>query len=70
MNKPIYLELSTVELSMIVLYKFYFDYVKPKYCEKANLYYVDTYSFILYIKTDDIYKGNAEDIETRFDTFN
>ena len=27
-------------------------------------------SFILYIKTDDIYKYNAEDIDTRFDTLN
>ena len=27
-------------------------------------------SFIVYIKTDDIYKNIAEDIETRFDTWN
>ena len=26
------------------------------------------YSFIVYIKTDDIYKDIAEDVETRFDT--
>ena len=30
----------------------------------------DTESFIVYIKTDDIYKDIAEDIETRFDTLN
>ena len=29
---------------------------------------MDTDSFIVYIKTDDIYKDIAEDIETRFDT--
>ena len=29
---------------------------------------MDTGSFIVYIKTDDIYKDTAEDIETRFDT--
>ena len=29
---------------------------------------MDTESFIVYIKTDDIYKDIAEDIETRFDT--
>ena len=28
------------------------------------------YSFIVYIKTDDIYKDIAEDVETRFDTSN
>ena len=31
---------------------------------------MDTDSFIVYIKTDDIYKDIAEDIETRFDTWN
>ena len=32
--------------------------------------YVDTPSFIVYIKTDDIYKDIAEDVQTRFDTSN
>ena len=32
--------------------------------------YIDAGSFILYIKTHDIYKDIAEDIETRFDTSN
>ena len=31
---------------------------------------MDTYSFIVYIKTDDICKDIAEEIETRFDTSN
>ena len=29
---------------------------------------MDTHSFIVHVKTDDIYKDIAEDIETRFDT--
>ena len=29
---------------------------------------MDTNSFIVYIKTNDIYKDIAEDVETRFDT--
>ena len=36
MNKPVYLGLSILELSKIVIYHFWFDYVKSKYCEKAN----------------------------------
>ena len=32
--------------------------------------YMDADSFIVYIKTDDIYKDIAENIETRFDTSN
>ena len=31
---------------------------------------MDTDSFIVYLKTDNIYKYIAEDVETRFDTSN
>ena len=41
-----------------------------KNMEKEQLCYMDTDSFIVYIKTDDIYKGIPEDVETRFDTLN
>ena len=52
------------------MHEFWYDYVKPKYGEKAKLFYMDTDSFIVYIKTDDIYKDIAEDVETRFYTSN
>ena len=32
--------------------------------------YIDTDSFIVYIKTNDIYKDVAEDVKTKFDTSN
>ena len=70
MNKPVYLGLSILELSTIFMYEFWYDYVKPRYGEKAKLGYIDADSFIVYIKTDDIYKNIAEDVETRFDTSN
>ena len=70
MNKPVYLRLSILELSKILMYELSYDYVKPKYGEKAKLCYMDTDSFIVYIKTDDIYKNITEDVETRFDTSN
>ena len=54
----------------MLMYEFWHDYVKPKYCKKAKLCYMDTDSFIGYIKTDDIYKDIAEEFETRFDTSN
>ena len=38
------------------MYEFWYDYVKQKYVEKAELCYMDTGSFIVYIKTNDIYK--------------
>ena len=45
-----------------------YDYLNSKYGEKAKLCYMDTISFIAYIKTDDIYKDIAEDFEPIFDT--
>ena len=36
------------------MYKFGYDYVKPKYGENTKLCYIDTDRFIVYIKTDDI----------------
>ena len=70
MNNLFCLGLSILELSKILIYEFWYDYVKPKYDEKAKLCYVDTNTFIVYIKTDYIYKDIAEDVETRFDTSN
>ena len=37
---------------------------------KSKIALPETYSFIVYIKTDNIYKDIAEDVETRFDTLN
>ena len=39
MNKHVCLGLSILELSKILMYEFQFDYVKPKYEEKAKLCY-------------------------------
>ena len=61
-NKPVYLGLSILELSKILMYEVWYDYVKPKYGEKSKLCYMDIGSFIVYIKTDDIYKDIAQDV--------
>ena len=47
------------------MYEFWYDYKKLKCVEKTELYYMDADNFI---RTDDICKNFAEDIETRFDT--
>ena len=41
MNKPVYLGLSILELGKILMYDFWYDYVKRKYDEKAKLCYMD-----------------------------
>ena len=70
MYKAVYLDLSVLEISKIVMYEFCYDYVKLEYGQKAKLCYMDTNSFIVYIKTEDIYSDIAKDIETRFYTSN
>ena len=70
MSKSVYLDLPILDLSKTVMYKFWYDYLKPKYGENVKFCYMDTGSLIVYVKTNDIYKDIAEDIETRLDTSN
>ena len=70
MNKPIYLGLSILEISKTLMYEFWYDYMKPKYGNKVKLYYMDTDSFIMNIKTNDFYEDIASDVENRLDTSN
>jgi hypothetical protein len=65
---PIYLGMSILELSKTLMYKFHYDYIKPKYCDKARLLMTDTDSLVYEIQTDDFYADTKGDIETRFDT--
>ena len=70
MNKPIYIGLSILEISKILTYEFWYDYLKPKYGNDVKLCYMDTDSFIMNIKTNDFYEDIANDVENRFDTSN
>ena len=68
MNKPVYLGQAILDLSKIVMYKFCYDYMKPKYGNNLTLRYVDTDSLVYYIKTKDFYEDIVGDVEERFDT--
>ena len=70
MNKPVYLGLSILEISKTLIYEFWYDYMKPKYGDKVKLCYMDTDSFIMHIKTEDFYKGIANEVGKRFNTSN
>ena len=69
-NKPIYLGLSILEISKILMYEFWYDYMKPKYNDNVRLCYVDTDSFVMHIKIINFYKDIASDVENRFPTSN
>ena len=70
MNKPIYLGQAILDISKTLMYEFWYDYIKPRYGDKAKLCYTDTDSLVIHIKTDDFYKDIANDVERLFDTSN
>ena len=70
MNKPIYLGLTILDISKILMYEFWYDYMKPKYNDNVKLCSMDTDSFVMNIKTKDFYKDISSDVDKRFDTSN
>ena len=48
-----------------VMYELWCSYLKPKHGEKAKFCYMEADSFIVYIKTEDIYIDIAKNVETR-----
>ena len=70
LNKPIYLGMSILDISKNLMYDFHYNYIKPKYGDKATLLFTDTDSLCYEIKTDDFYKDIAPDVHRLFDTSN
>ena len=62
--------MSILEISKLLMCEFWYDYINPKYGDNVKLCYMDTDSFIMYIKTEDFYKDIADDVEKRFDISN
>ena len=70
MNKPSYLGLAILDMSKILMYEFWYDYIMLKYGDNARLCYMDTDSFVINMKTGDFYKDIANDVERWLDTSN
>ena len=51
MNRPVYLGQAILDLSKMLMYEFYYDYMKPMYGSKVRLCYMDTDSFVYEIQT-------------------
>ncbi len=61
--KPIYLGMSILDLSKTLMYKFHYEYVKPKWEDKVTLLFTDTDSLCYEIRTDDAYKDISGDVD-------
>ena len=60
MNKPVYFGQAVLDLSKMLMYEFYYDYMRLKYVRKAKLCYMGTDSFV--------YRDIAKDVENKFNT--
>ena len=61
LNKPIYVGLSILELSKLLMYKFHYDYVCIKY--DAKLLFTDTDSLVYETNSEDVYEQYFKDRE-------
>ena len=50
------------------MFEFWYDYINEQYKCKPKLCYMDTDSFTIHTKTEDVYNDNANDVEKRLDT--
>ena len=70
MDTPIYLGFSVLELSKLLMYEIYYDKLQPYFGQEINqLYYMDTDSFVVSVKTKDIIK-DLKNLEDTFDFSN
>ena len=70
MTKLLYLGTSILDISKILIYEFCYDYISVKSGDMAKLFYTDTDSFIIYIKTEDFFEDISNDVERCYNTSN
>jgi hypothetical protein len=54
LDKPIYLGAVILDLSKIVMYDFWYNYIKPTWGDRVKLIMTDTDSLFVHIETDDV----------------
>ena len=61
LNKPVYSEMWILDLTKILMHKWYYDYIKSKYGNNSRPLTTDTYSLMDEIKTEDVYEDFSND---------
>ena len=62
--------MSILDISKTFMYKFWSEYIKQKYGNRAKLCYTDTDSVIIHNITEDCFVHISDDVERWFDTSN
>lgn len=61
LNRPVYTGQAVLDLSKLRMYDFWYNSIKARYGDKAQLCYTDTDSLLYEVETDDVYKDMRED---------
>ena len=61
-SKPVYVRQTVLDLSKLLMYKFWYGYLKRKYANQCQLLCTDTDSFLFQVQMTDIYKSIKRDI--------
>ena len=69
LDKPVYVGLSILDISKLTMYKFHYEYMKPKYGDKCKLLFTDTDSLCYHVECEDLYK-DMNNNKDRFDLSN
>ena len=62
MNKPVYLDMSILDKSKILIFEFWYDYIKAKYKTKQNYAKLISTVLLLISKQKFFYKDIANDV--------
>ncbi len=63
LNRPIYVGMSILDLSKLLMYDFYYNNMKRKYGDRVSLLYTDTDSLLMEVQTENIYQDMNQDID-------
>ncbi|XP_050527799.1 uncharacterized protein LOC126897898 [Daktulosphaira vitifoliae] len=58
--KPIFVGLAVLDISKSLMYKYFYDVLKPHYGDAISLVYMDTDSFIYLLRVRDFYQDLAD----------
>ena len=67
--KPVYVGMSVLDLSKLLMFQFYYETLKPIYGGDVRLLYTDTDSLILEFQTEDLYADMGRNPDV-YDTSN
>ena len=60
-SRPIYAGQTVLDLSKVLMYSFWYGYLKRKYAHQCRLLCTDTDSFLFFVETEDIYEDMKRD---------